>query len=92
MPYDTFEWKGIDGTTILTHFITTPAGKETTMYSYNGMIDAASLRGIWDNYSNKGLNSDLLLCYGYGDGGRWADTGYAGKSACFISNSGYARC
>ncbi len=69
MPYDTFEWKGIDGTTILTHFITTPAGKETTMYSYNGMIDAASLRGIWDNYSNKGLNSDLLLCYGYGDGG-----------------------
>ncbi|MDT6979250.1 alpha-mannosidase [Levilactobacillus zymae] len=75
MPNDTFEWKGIDGSEILTHFITTPdAGKmkdnpDSWFYTYNGEMTPSSVKGVYNAYSNKELNSQLLLAYGYGDGG-----------------------
>ncbi len=68
LPYDTFEWKGIDGTSVITHFITTTSPGEKS-YTYNGLTDPAAVKSVWDNYRNKDLNTDLLLCYGYGDGG-----------------------
>ncbi len=68
MPFDNFVWKGIDGTEINTHFITTPDPNEIT-YTYNGPMDAKTVRGVWDTYNNKDLNKDLLISYGYGDGG-----------------------
>ena len=70
MPHDTFIWRGIDGTEILTHFITTPdVGAESTYYTYNGKITPESVKGIYNTYRNKDINSNLLLSYGYGDGG-----------------------
>lgn len=72
MPYDTFCWVGIDGTKILTHFITTPAAAEeqgSWYYTYNGEMVPGSVNGIWNNYRNKGLTNELLMAYGYGDGG-----------------------
>jgi len=67
-PYDTFWWEGIDGTRILTHFITAPSG--TWFYTYNGDTDPRSLLGTWSNYAQKGLNDRLLLLsFGHGDGG-----------------------
>ena len=70
MPHDTFTWSGIDGTKILTHFITTPDEKgEARYYTYNGHIYPRTVEGIWETYQDKGLNQDLLLSYGYGDGG-----------------------
>lgn len=70
MPHDTFFWRGIDGSEILTHFITTPdIGHDSPYYTYNGKISAESVQGIYNNYRNKDVNSDLLLSYGYGDGG-----------------------
>ena len=68
LPYDTFEWRGIDGSSVLTHFITTSAPGEHA-YTYNGMTDATAVRGVWDAYRNKELNTELLISYGYGDGG-----------------------
>ncbi|MFZ4451621.1 alpha-mannosidase [Salibacterium aidingense] len=67
LPHDTFIWKGIDGSEILTHFITTPDG--SPKFTYNGEIKAESIQGIWDNYSDQEINNELLLSYGYGDGG-----------------------
>ncbi|PYZ97603.1 alpha-mannosidase [Alteribacter lacisalsi] len=67
MPHDTFTWRGIDGSEILTHFITTP--DPSNHYTYNGVVDAGSLKGIWDEYRDKGVNQELLMAYGYGDGG-----------------------
>ncbi|SDN90735.1 alpha-mannosidase [Alkalicoccus daliensis] len=67
MPHDTFMWRGIDGSEILTHFVTTP--DPSSRYTYNGMIDAKSIKGIWDEYKDKQVNQELLLAYGYGDGG-----------------------
>jgi len=66
MPHDTFNWTGMDGSSVLTHFITTPGGR---FYTYNGMIKPDQIKGIWSNYRDKGLNRDLLLSYGHGDGG-----------------------
>ncbi|MFD1671305.1 alpha-mannosidase [Agrilactobacillus yilanensis] len=75
MPHDTFMWRGIDGTEILTHFITTPdPGKmaenpDSWFYTYNGLMTPSSVKGIYDAYSDKIFNENLLLAYGYGDGG-----------------------
>ena len=72
-PHDTFMWKGIDGTGILTHLITTPGVgqdvKQTHFTTYNGMLDADAVIGAWDRYQNKDLNNEVLICYGFGDGG-----------------------
>jgi len=71
MPHDTFKWRGIDGTEILTHYISTPdlGNIDPHRYTYNGMIEAKSVKGIYDVYRDKDFNQDLLLAYGYGDGG-----------------------
>lgn len=68
MPHDTFKWRGIDGTEILTHFITTPED-EYWFYTYNGKITPRTVKGIWEAYRDKSVNQELLLSYGYGDGG-----------------------
>ena len=70
MPHDTFMWRGIDGSEVLTHFITTPAGDdEYASHTYNGVISPHNVRGIYNAYRNKDFNRELLLSYGYGDGG-----------------------
>lgn len=72
MPHDTFKWRGIDGTEILTHFITTIepwADGDSWKYTYNGLITPKTVEKSWEAYRDKSLNQDLLLSYGYGDGG-----------------------
>ncbi len=69
MPHDTFRWRGIDGSEVLTHFITTPDEHDSPYYTYNGVVEAQMVKGIWDNYRDKNINEELLLSYGYGDGG-----------------------
>ncbi len=72
MPHDTFKWKGIDGSEVLTHFITTPEPWNepgSWFYTYNGLLTAKTVKGVWDAYSEKEMNKDLLISYGYGDGG-----------------------
>lgn len=72
MPHDTFYWKGIDGSRVLTHFITTPEPDrpaDSWFYTYNGQLVPRTVKGVWDSYSEKEMNRDLLISYGYGDGG-----------------------
>lgn len=79
MPYDTFLWQGIDGTEILTHFVSTrdyyPSliveGKKRPKHftTYNGYLNPSQVMGTWKRYSQKKLNKSALMCYGYGDGG-----------------------
>lgn len=82
MPYDSFWWKGIDGTRVLTHFVPTRdyeapgrmTGKSTEHYSsfctaYNGYISPCQIKGAWQRYQQKDLNKEVLVSYGYGDGG-----------------------
>ncbi|MFP4198365.1 MAG: alpha-mannosidase [Halanaerobium sp.] len=68
--YDTFRWRGIDGTEVLTHFITTPeVNNNEPFYTYNGLLNPESVSGSWENYQQKDINDELLLAYGWGDGG-----------------------
>ena len=72
MPHDTFNWKGMDGTEILTHFITTPepwSEPGSWFYTYNGRLTPKTVKGVWDAYTDKNLTKDLLVSYGFGDGG-----------------------
>ena len=72
MPHDTFNWRGIDGTDILTHFITTPepwSQPGSWFYTYNGRLTPKTVKGVWDAYTDKNLTTDMLVSYGFGDGG-----------------------
>ncbi len=74
MPDDTFFWRGIDGTEILTHFVTTPAEHDgDPYYTYNGETDVEKVMGVWNNYRNKDINKSVLISYGHGDGGGGVD-------------------
>lgn len=72
MPWDTFMWQGMDGTEILTHFVTTrdyetpPKSHFTT---YNGEMKPIEIMGAWQRYQHKDMNNDVLVSFGHGDGG-----------------------
>ncbi|MGH2543588.1 MAG: alpha-mannosidase, partial [Ardenticatenaceae bacterium] len=67
-PYDTFLWRGLDGTEVLTHFVTTPES-DSLYYTYNGKLTPGEVQGIWQQYRQKSVNEHLLMLYGWGDGG-----------------------
>ncbi|MBE6651465.1 MAG: alpha-mannosidase [Ruminococcaceae bacterium] len=72
MPYDTFRWRGIDGTAINTQFITAQnVTREPTLNftTYNGNTNASAILGTYKRYSEKNLSNEALLPYGWGDGG-----------------------
>ncbi len=72
VPYDTMIWRGIDGSEVLTHLITTlGVGQPVSDYftTYNGMLHPDAIMGGWQRYQNKDINNDILISYGYGDGG-----------------------
>ncbi|MDO5417995.1 MAG: alpha-mannosidase [Lachnospiraceae bacterium] len=76
-PHDTFVWRGIDGSEVLTYLITTRdfltegEKKKNSPFSttYNCRQNATQIMGTWQRYQDKALSRDLLACYGYGDGG-----------------------
>ena len=73
MPYDTFRWKGIDGTEINAFFLT-PQDKRRNARpgirtTYVGNTNAAMIAGTYNRYQQKNLNNEAILTYGYGDGG-----------------------
>ncbi|HSH78634.1 MAG TPA: alpha-mannosidase [Herpetosiphonaceae bacterium] len=67
-PYDTFTWRGIDGSEVLAHFVTTPE-EGARHLTYNGRLTPFEVKGIWDRYQQKEINDELMLIYGWGDGG-----------------------
>jgi alpha-mannosidase len=74
MPYDTFRWRGIDGSEVLTHFVTVtdqpvrhPA--DAQFYTYNAKMTGGEVFGTWNHYRQQAINDELLYIYGHGDGG-----------------------
>jgi len=73
MPYDTFEWQGIDGTSVTAFLITAQTddkgerGDHRT--DYGPHLDVSSAVGAWNRYEPKALNQNVLVPYGHGDGG-----------------------
>lgn len=79
IPNDSFMWRGIDGSEIFTHLVTTSDYKkqgEAVTFSesknkttYTGIINANQVMGTWKRYQNKDMSEETLMLFGYGDGG-----------------------
>ncbi len=61
MPHHTFNWEGIDGTRIFTHF--------PPVDTYNAELSGAELAHAERNYRDHGNGTTSLVPFGYGDGG-----------------------
>jgi alpha-mannosidase len=61
MPYDSFWWQGIDGTRVLTHF--------SPIYNYNAAATPKEILGGWRAFQQKAEQTEILMSFGYGDGG-----------------------
>ena len=62
VPYDTMRWRGIDGTEVLAHFITTVGiGQDVSNFftTYNGLLHPDAIMGGWERYQNKNINNDI---------------------------------
>ena len=68
LPFDSFWWQGLDGTKVLTHFSTAP---DFGAYAstYNANAEPRQVLGTWTNFQQKELQDDLLMAFGWGDGG-----------------------
>ena len=64
IPYDTFMWRGIDGTEVLTHLVTTlDLGQDPTknfFTTYNGQLHPDAIMGGWQRYQQKDINNDKI--------------------------------
>ncbi|MCJ7702225.1 MAG: alpha-mannosidase [Anaerolineales bacterium] len=72
LPYDSFWWQGLDGTKVLTHFSTTPepgGGFSFGVSTYNARAEPEQAIATWTNFQQKELQQELLMIYGFGDGG-----------------------
>ena len=72
LPYDTFRWRGLDGSTVLTHFgcaISYADQEKDWMTTYNPDMHPSFILGAWQRYQQKDINRELLYDFGYGDGG-----------------------
>lgn len=72
MPHDLFTWKGIDGSEVLTHFITATDSVKDGLKrhtTYNGKATANQIKGSFKKVSDSYLTKTALSSIGYGDGG-----------------------
>ena len=71
MPSSSTWWQGIDGSRILTHFLTTPREVQHLPFptNYKSDLSAREVFGTWENAVTKNRMTDLPICFGYGDGG-----------------------
>ncbi|WP_052852617.1 alpha-mannosidase [Streptomyces avicenniae] len=61
LPHHTFQWEGIDGTRVFTHF--------PPIDSYNAELTGAELAHAESNFADKGVATRSLAPFGHGDGG-----------------------
>jgi len=62
-PYDTFWWRGLDGTEIFTAYITTRSN------GYNADVLPEVMQETWNYVQQKELQDKVLTSVGWGDGG-----------------------
>ncbi|MHB1295044.1 MAG: alpha-mannosidase [Anaerolineae bacterium] len=67
IPFDIFQWRGVDGSEVLTQFITTVSGH--WFYTYNGDLRPEQVKSAWTNFKGKGKTDEVMLSFGWGDGG-----------------------
>lgn len=69
-PYDSFHWRGIDGTLTKAQLITAQKyDSEQIFTTYNGDLSVSETMGAWKRYEPKAVHNEVVMSYGYGDGG-----------------------
>jgi len=71
MPASTTWWEGIDGSRVMAQFLTTPREVQHLPFptNYKSDLTAEEVVGTWTRNTVKDRVQDMLICYGYGDGG-----------------------
>ena len=70
MPYDLFDWQGIDGSSVFTYFLTAkPIDSEDRYTACNADVNAPFLAGTYDRLQQKDCTNEAIFAYGFGDGG-----------------------
>lgn len=75
-PYDTFLWRGIDGSEVKAYLISTPdkcnpreGVYDITYTTYVADMTPNYILGTWHRYSQKDFNNLTFMTMGWGDGG-----------------------
>lgn len=68
LPYDTFDWVGLDGSSVPTYLITTskPGWWGAT---YSADLTPAEIFATWQGARQPELHDEMLVAFGHGDGG-----------------------
>ncbi len=73
LPYDVFNWRGLDGSSVFTWFLTSQdkirGVAPRTDSTYNGSMNAKQIMGAWDRFQQKDICDSVITTYGHGDGG-----------------------
>lgn len=78
MPYDNFNWYGIDGSKVFTAFLTAQdllrqpknfADNHHIVTVYTSGLNPSYAKGSYVRYEPKELNSNTIITFGHGDGG-----------------------
>ncbi len=73
LPFDSFRWRGIDGSEMPTQFITTASmqtlGKGEFKTVYEGNCNASETLGSILRHQQRDIQPNAIMPFGYGDGG-----------------------
>ena len=73
IPYDLFNWQGIDGTNVFTYFLTAQNahrdGRVDRYSTYNAEANPSQVIGAYNRMQQKEITDEAVITYGYGDGG-----------------------
>jgi alpha-mannosidase len=69
IPYDSFRWRGIDGTEVVTHFLTAASSDDGFFATYNAMVTPEETEITFKHYQQKDVHDEVLTTFGHGDGG-----------------------
>ncbi|WP_306118051.1 MULTISPECIES: glycoside hydrolase family 38 C-terminal domain-containing protein [unclassified Roseitalea] len=85
MPASTTWWEGIDGSRVLAQFLTTPREVQHLPFptNYKSDLTAEEVVGTWTRNTVKDRVQDMLIAYGYGDGGGGPTDGLIRKAKVY---------
>lgn len=69
LPHDTFIWRGLDGSELISHFTPTPMQQWLRMPTYNANLNAQSAIETYSRMHDKDTLTRALMAFGWGDGG-----------------------
>ena len=92
IPSSTTWWEGVDGSRVLVHVLTTPRDVQYLPFptNYKSDLSGEEVLGTWTNATQPAL-TDVLICYGFGDGGGGPTEELLARAKAFADMPGMPR-